>query len=223
MIRKLLTILLIILAAGAAEEYRGIELVEIAVPSADSSYEIPQFRTYAPTLTEAKYQINAYYFSQVTGISDSTLIQMYIDADENKNGDLEWAELEAFQSKIHREYKYIDNEPVLRPDEFIRAGGGDCDDWSEMTAGLLRFYGQEPYIARFGRTKVIGHALCLVRVKPGTFPERYMYYELSGFGKAPAGIYIPIDYEVVGGLSGVDRRWKISGIDVPEEMYGEIR
>lgn len=220
---KILLFILLIAASTQAETFREIEITEVAVPSQDAYYEISQLQVTASSLIQAKYYINTYYFIKVTGIEDDILIGMYIAADKNKNASLDWKELEDFQMMIHKKYKYLDNEPVLRPDEFIRAGGGDCDDWSEMTAGLLRFWGLEPYIARFGRTKVIGHALCLLKVEEGNFPERYMYYEISGFGKAPAGIYIPIDYEKVGGLSGVDRRWKISHISVPEDIYGEIR
>jgi hypothetical protein len=212
------------MATAQAKDYYYRDIKIIQKENKDQTYyEIPKLKYKTDNYTNAKVNINAYYFIQATGISDKKLIDIYITADTNNDGDLQWEELETFQKKLVKQYKYLDNEPVLRPDQFIRAGGGDCDDWSVMTAGLLRFYGAEPYIARYGRTKVIGHAICLLKVAPDNCPEKYMSYEISGFHNIPAGTYIPIDYDEVGGLSGVDRRWKISDIYIPENIYGEIR
>jgi len=154
----------------------------------------------------------------MTHLHDEKLEQMYIIADLNRDASLSWSEIESFQNLIVGKYKYFNCDTILRPDRFIKFGGGQCMDWSMMTAGLLRFWGFEPFIARFGRTKVIGHALCLVYCK-GEVPAGYMYYIIDYRNDMPKGNYIPIDYNTVGGLNAVDRRWKISNIYVPEKMY----
>lgn len=88
-----------------------------------------------------------------------------------------------------------------------------------MTAGAFRFWGYEPFVASFGRTKRIRHAICMVLVT-NAVPGNYTYYEISQWRDVPAGKYVPIDYDIVGGLSAFDGRWKIATMDVPERMYG---
>lgn len=165
-------------------------------------------------------KINTIAFRQVSGLQDEKLEKIYVQADKNKDTKLSWSEIEAFQSMLVSKYKYFICDTIVTPDRFLKYGGGKCDDWSLMTAGLLRFWGFEPYIARFGRTKVIGHAICLVYVK-GEVPPGYMYYEIEYREDMPKGKYVPIDYNTVGGLNAIDRRWKISHIYVPENLYKE--
>jgi len=167
---------------------------------------------------ELLIKINTFIFRNITKLHDEKLEKMYIQADLNCDATLSWAEIESFQKMIVARYKYFISDTILRPDRFIKYGGGKCDDWALMTAGLLRFWGLEPYIARFGRTKVIGHALCLVYWN-GSIPSGYMYYIIDNRNDMPKGNYIPIDYNTVGGLNAVDRRWKISNIYVPESLY----
>ncbi|MGE0077647.1 MAG: transglutaminase-like domain-containing protein [Bacteroidales bacterium] len=167
---------------------------------------------------ELYIKVNTFVFRNATYLHDEKLEQMYINADLNRDASLSWPEIESFQKMLVAKYRYFICDTILRPDRFMKYGGGKCDDWALMTAGLLRFWGLEPYIARFGRTKVIGHALCLVYWK-GAIPSGYMYYIIDHRNDMPKGNYIPIDYQTVGGLNAVDRRWKISHIYVPEKMY----
>lgn len=170
---------------------------------------------------ELLIKINTIIFRKVTKIEDEKLEKLYIQADKNKDGYVGWSEIEAFQSMLFYKYKYFICDTIIRPDRFIKYGGGKCDDWALMTAGFLRFWSYEPLIARFGRTKVIGHALCLVYVK-GKIPDGYMWYELEETDIHVAGNYVPIDYEKVGGLKAIDRRWKISHIYIPESLYDKL-
>ncbi|MBN2681755.1 MAG: hypothetical protein JXR58_04555 [Bacteroidales bacterium] len=206
-----------ILLSQNDNSYRNYEY-EIITIGENKAYILEVTKDTFQTKFETIIAINSLVFRSVTGITDETLEKMYINADKNKNGLLSWPEIEVFQKMIVAKYKYFITDTVLSPDNFIKMGGGKCDDWSLMTAGLLRFWNYEPYIARFGRTKVIGHALCLVKTTE-KIPSGYMYYEIENNPVLPSGNYIPIDYDVVGGLSAIDGRWKISHVYVPESMY----
>jgi hypothetical protein len=68
------------------------------------------------------------------------------------------------------------------------------------------------------------HAVCLVR--GDRRPARYAYYTVSqalttnGEAVAP-GNYVPVDYELVGGLTNaVGRNWRLERFHKPEKMYG---
>ena len=116
---------------------------------------------------------------------------------------------------------------ILTPDEFIAQGGGDCEDWSLITSGLLRYWGIESYVGRLSSPKGdSAHAICLVY--QSTKPISGLYYYISsdttyyGF-KISAGYYIPIDYENVGDLSNaVDDSWELEKIYYPEDIYGNV-
>ena len=63
-------------------------------------------------------------------------MRLFSGADEDKSGSLSWFELEDFQKKIFSKYKYIQNDIALRPDLFVKNGGGDCDDWALLSAAF---------------------------------------------------------------------------------------
>lgn len=146
------------------------------------------------------------------------VIKFFLTADWNKDGKLSWVEIQNFQYGMKQKFSYKKNKTALTPDEFFKQGGGDCEDWAIFTCKMLQHFGFVAYIACYGRVTVNKHALCLVKVN-GQVPAGFMWYDFKR-SSIPDGKYIPIDYEVVGGLSAIDRRWKIARICEPEEMYG---
>jgi hypothetical protein len=117
-----------------------------------------------------------------------------------------------------------DRDPVF-PVRHRGRGGGDCDDWAELTCGLLLYWCWDPYIGCFeSPAGDEGHAICLIRVsrvEPGfssyAIPEGST---LNNDGVA-AGSYEPVDYDVVGGITNaMGRNWKLDAILVPERIYG---
>ncbi|MDX9958026.1 MAG: hypothetical protein AB7T74_06110 [Clostridia bacterium] len=162
----------------------------------------------------------------MTGLENPALIRRYLAADLNTSGKLSFDELAVFQKKTYNEFRYEDNEFALRPDEFLDAGGGDCEDFALYTAGLLRFWGWEPYLGSFGPAgNGIGHAVCL-SYEEGSFARTFTYYEVaswSSYDGTPlkSGKYVPIDYDKVGSLStAVTKGWTLRSIYIPEKAWG---
>lgn len=165
-------------------------------------------------------------FRAATGIDSPSLEAIYRGADLDGNDALDWDELAAFQSRLHRTYAYRHNRPALRPDEFLAQGGGDCEDWALFTCGLLRWWGWEPYVGSFAPSDgAVGHAVCLVRLDER--PGRFRWWSVDGDGflggySVKAGCYVPVDYEKVGGLTNaVEEGWDLRAIWKPEAIYGE--
>ncbi len=146
------------------------------------------------------------------------VIKIYKNADIDGDHKLSWYEIEQFQRFMTKKFVYRHNPTALTPDEFLQQGGGDCEDWAIFTCKMLHYYGRTAYIGCFGKVTRNKHALCLLKVN-GKIPSEYMWLEISGWG-IPEGNYIPIDYESVGSLQAIDRRWKLARIQTPEEMYG---
>ena len=157
-------------------------------------------------------------FTGATTIDDARILAMYEKADTNRNGKLDWEELQTFTSWLVAHYKYKSNEPALWPQEFLDQGGGDCEDWAGVTAGLCLYWGREAYIAAFGKVTKNKHALVLVRSDSQASPYWLKYYKLSSFD--PKDEFIPVDYDSVGHLAAIDRRWKISHIYTPQQVWG---
>lgn len=166
-------------------------------------------------------------FRAATGLANSALEARYLAADLNGSGKLAFEELQVFQEKTYREFRYEANEPALRPDQFLAAGGGDCEDFALYTAGLLRFWGWEPYLGVLAssRSASTGHAVCL-SYEEVSFPGSYTWFKIESWtaedGKPlKPGRYVPIDYDHVGGLSNaVSPGWKLQEIYVPESAWG---
>ena len=159
-------------------------------------------------------------FTQATTIDYDRVLAMYEKADTNHDGKLEWEELQAFTSWLVAKYKYKANVPALWPQEFLDQGGGDCEDWAGVTAGLCLYWGREAYIASFGKVTKNKHALVLVRSDAQASPYWLKYYHLSGFD--PMDEFIPVDYDSVGHLAAIDRRWKIAHIYTPQQVWGAV-
>ena len=151
-------------------------------------------------------------------ISERTL-QIFRNADANSDGQISVNELKNFQHWLTSNYRYKNNSTALHPDDFIAQGGGDCEDFAIMTTCMLNYHGVVAYVAGFGRVTVNKHAVCIAQVKDKQ-TSGYLYYTIMGWG-IPPGNYIPIDYEYVGGLKAIDRRWKIARISVPAMIYGK--
>jgi hypothetical protein len=189
-------------------------------------YEVPKLGLVTMSKIEAVSAIRLPAFVDAMGFFDADLVSRYLDADLNGSGRLAFEELKVFQAKTYREFRYESNTLALRPDEFLAAGGGDCEDFALYTAGLLRFWGWEPYIGSLAASKSgIGHAVCL-SYEEGTFPEDFEYFELSSWttedGSAlRAGTYVPIDYDHVGSLSNaVGPGWQLRSVYIPEKIWG---
>jgi hypothetical protein len=205
--------------------YRGVAVTATPVGEEAWRYTAEELGLETRTRRGMHLAINARLFRRATGIADEGLEQRYAAADTDRDGGLSWAELEAFQYQLHREFRYLSNPTALRPDQFLAQGGGDCEDWALMTCGLLRYWGWTCYVGSFeppgGRE---GHAVCLVRGEHR--PVRYGYYTvtqaLTWNGEAvPPGDYVPVDYEVVGGLSNaVGENWRLESFFRPEKIYG---
>lgn len=189
-------------------------------------YEVPSLGLVTSSKVEAITAIRLPAFVSMTGLTNSSLITRYLEADLNGSGKLSFDELETFQRKTYREFRYEANELALRPDEFIKAKGGDCEDFALYTAGLLRFWGWEPYLGSIGPARGgVGHAVCL-SYEEGSFSKLYTYYELEawttedGSGLKP-GKYVPIDYDQVGSLTdAAENGWKLRSIYTPEKAWG---
>ena len=190
------------------------------------SYEVPSLGLRTSSKLEAIAAIRLPPFIATTGITDQSLIDHFLGADLNHSGRLSYDELSTFQIKTYKEFRYESNDVALRPDEFLAAGGGDCDDFALYTAGLLRFWGWEPYLGCLspGDGKE-GHAICLSHEEE-PFSKAYAYYDVSatttedGSSLRP-GRYVPIDYDLVGGLTdAAGEGWKLTSIYVPEKAWG---
>ena len=205
----------------SAEEYRNHKFI-FELDDNKRTYILLDSGFRTTKKSEMYVLINKLAFREITQIYDEKLEKIYISADIDKNAVLSWYELEVFQKKLYNNYTYFICDTIIRPDRFIKYGGGKCDDWSLMTAGLLRFWNYQPFIARFGRTKVVGHACCIVLLeKP--YPRYYLTISIpAGYENIPEGTYTVIDYDAVGDFSTIDRRWKISDIYVPEDLYQKL-
>ena len=190
------------------------------------SYEVPSLGLRTSSKIEAIAAIRLPPFIVTTGITDQSLIERYLGADLNRSGRLSFDELSAFQRKTYKEFRYESNDVALRPDKFLTTGGGDCDDFALYTAGLLRFWGWEPSLGCLspGRGKD-GHAVCL-SYEESPFPDSFTYYVVSATttedgSPLKPGRYVPIDYDLVGGLTdAAGEGWKLTSIYVPEKAWG---
>ena len=190
-------------------------------------YEVPARGYKGTSKREAIKTIRVPNFINYTGINDTALINRYLMADTDNNGKLSFMELEQFAQKVRTYVSYMHNDTALRPDIFLKEGGGDCEDFALYIAGLLRFWGWQPYIACFGPPDDgSGHAVCFSYEGSGGFPSSYTYYILQGKTAwdgtpLPDGKYIPIDFEEVGRLSNAVRvGWVLEEIFIPEKTWG---
>jgi hypothetical protein len=204
--------------------YRGLTIQATPVGEKAWRYVVPSLGLEARSRHAMNLAINARLFYQATGIVDDDLESRYAAADLDRDGYLGWSELEAFQARLVREFRYRSNPTALRPDQFVAQGGGDCEDWALMSCGLLRYWGWDCYVGRYAPPGgQEAHAVCLVRGERR--PARYGYvtvdHSLAWESLAPPGEYVPVDYDVVGGLSeATGRHWRLTRLYEPEKLYG---
>jgi len=189
-------------------------------------FEVPELGIVTSSKAEAVSAIRLPRFVDAMGFFDPGLAGRYLDADLNGSGRLSFDELRVFQEQTHRNFRYEANELALRPDDFLARGGGDCEDFALYTAGLLRYWGWEPYIGSLaGSDSGIGHAVCL-SYEDGSIPDGFTYFELEAWTTKDGeeirpGTYVPIDYDHVGSLSNaVEKGWKLRSIYTPEKAWG---
>ncbi|MFP4431185.1 MAG: WYL domain-containing protein [Spirochaetaceae bacterium] len=164
-------------------------------------------------------------FTAATGISDVRVISRYASADTDNDGKLTWDELRLFQRKLVAEFPYRTNPIAYSPTDFVSHGSGDCEDFALFTCGLLRFWGIDSYLGSLQTDgSAVGHAIALVKVTE--VPRGFSYYEIdasfvAGSPGVPPGIYVPVDYDHVGGLSNaVGPGWTLRWMRTPETAYG---
>jgi hypothetical protein len=204
--------------------YRGLTIQATPVGEKAWRYAVPSLGLEARSRHAMHLAINARLFYQATGIVDDDLESRYAAADLDRDGYLGWSELEAFQARLVREFRYRANPTALRPDQFVAQGGRACEDWALMSCGLLRYWGWDCYVGRYAPAGgQEAHAVCLVRGERR--PARYGYvtvdHSLAWESLAPPGEYVPVDYDVVGGLSeATGRHWRLTRLYEPEKLYG---
>lgn len=157
------------------------------------------------------------------GVTNELVISRFERADVDRDGELSWKELRRFQAEVYRSFRYESNATALRPEEFFVAGGGDCEDFAIFSAAMLAYWGWEAYVASLSTNPNDAHAVVFVRVK--RVPSWASFYEVSAGPEDPrfaaSGIFVPVDYDVVGGLSdAVTPGSTVTDIVVPTEWYG---
>lgn len=179
----------------------------------------------APTHVPTPQDIRQKQFTARTHIADPRVFKLFESADSDRSGGLSIAEIEAFQSRLYRRFTYMNNDTALRPDQFLDAGGGDCDDWALTAAGMLRYWGFTSWLVIYGAGIGDAHAVCFLQVPRAPDGVGFIMLESPAeFADAtlPAGYYIPIDYDHVGSLSNaVTPGWTMRDAWAPEKAYGQ--
>ncbi len=174
---------------------------------------------------QARVDALAREFSARTGITDAATIALFVDADVDRDATLSWDEIIAFQRRLRQRYRYLHNDTALRPDHFLEAGGGDCEDWALVTAGLLRFWRIDVAIGVVSSARGV-HAVAFVpaRYAPPDMDTVRVPRSIAGPAAgcaADACDFVVIDYTSVGRFSSaVDGDYTVTHVYVPESIYG---
>ena len=176
---------------------------------------------------EQALELRKAHYSAVTGFNSERLLNIYTSADLNYDNILSWQEIDMFQKKINQSFSYINNNTALNPVDFLINGGGDCEDWSIFTCGMLRFWGYTAYVGVVDGGNGSGlHAIALFYKKTPPANRSYSYYQFdTSFTfyniTLPAGCYLPIDYNHTGSFSNASRPDSpLHYVYIPEEIYG---
>lgn len=152
------------------------------------------------------------------------LVRLFTQFDTDGSGGLTWDEVQRFQSFTYRHFRYLANDTALRPDDFVAQGGGDCEDFALYSCEFFRFWGWPAFVAGFFLGNE-GHAVCFVRAEAAV-PTLYLSYPLAGRrtlegDPIPAGTYVPVDYDQVGGYSSaVKAGMELKDYFTPAKIYG---
>ena len=182
-------------------------------------HEVPEKRT--PTREET--------FIEHTGIDDIRILAIYRAADADYNERISWNEVQAFQTAVYQQFEYINNDTALPPDHFLAAGGGDCEDFSLFTCGMLEYWGMECWVGHLAPAANPrgdhGHAVVLVPVDsvPRGFRSVVIADTVDMPERARNRVMVPIDYEIVGGFTeATPRRWVLLRLYEPVKIYGLV-
>lgn len=177
------------------------------------------------SLYEAQMAVNRQALAAAATYFDEELLIRFEAADVSRDAKLEWREIRVFQQDLYSEFSHQVNDVALRPDEFLRLGGGDCEDWALVTCALLRFWGIENLIAIVKDSDApFSHAITLMRARTAEVRSQavYLYEEwLDHIPDAEPGLYVPIDYNRVGEAStAVSWDYWYVAVERPEFVYG---
>jgi len=155
----------------------------------------------------------------------NNLAQLYASYGSGSSGEITWDDVERFQRDLMSNTQYIHQPRALHPSEFYASGGGNCVDYSLATADFLGYFGISVVIGGFfAEGDIAGHAVALVPVE--RVPEGYtpvvLNRDVHMNGRVfPAGTYIPIDYQYVGGFSNATSPTaRLTMLWHPLDMFG---
>jgi hypothetical protein len=97
--------------------YNGTE-IDVLAAEGGRTYRVKALNREGPrfeSLQAARVAVNARRFIARTGIEDSELLALYAGADANSNGKLGWDELQGFQGRLDRAFRYRNNDTALAP------------------------------------------------------------------------------------------------------------
>ncbi|MFW6180494.1 MAG: WYL domain-containing protein [Spirochaetota bacterium] len=131
-----------------------------------------------------------------------TPADLYDRADLDGDGALCWTEIRAFQNRVVYTFEYQENRTALFPEEFLRNGGGDCEDFALFTAGLLAHWGYTAYLGLIHRADRY-HAVALAWLEslPPSHRGLYVHRARTAAGRVLEDGYLTcIDFTRVGEL-----------------------
>jgi hypothetical protein len=152
-----------------------------------------------------------------------TLADLYERADLDGDGVLGWMEIRAFQNRVVYTFQYQENRTALSPEEFLRNGGGDCEDFALFTAGLLAHWGYTAYLGvihRAGRYHAV--TLAWLESLPPGHRGLYVHRGRTAGGQVLEDGYLTcIDYTRLGGLLRMGLfAAELVGVAEPEWCHG---
>ena len=152
-------------------------------------------------------------------------VRRYFDGfDANADGVINWGEIKTFQQTVFETFQYRLNGRVLDPAEFMRYGGGDCDDFATFSAAFLEYHGYDAYVMVVERTgdPSSAHAVAALYLGEDTYEAGYHSIEagpLYSGGSHGGGNYVLLDYWKVGGT--IDRYDTLSHVARVDGVVGE--
>lgn len=186
----------------ASGEYaRDLAAARAAWNEAMASYRVPQF----PEPSSVPGTSRDYHRGRPGAWRSDPAVRRYFDGfDENRDGVIDWGEIETFQQTVFETFQYRSNGRVLDPAEFMRYGGGDCDDFATFSAAFLEYHGYDGYVMtveRDGDPDSL-HAVAALYIGDDTYQAGYHAVDagpLYAGGSHPGGNYVLIDYWKIGG------------------------
>jgi predicted transglutaminase-like cysteine proteinase len=206
----------------SVEEYHGVA-IDGLIRDGEYRYHVRRTDGTHASLREARKAIRIERLARKSEVKHELVISRYDRADLDHDDELSWRELRKFQEAVFRDFRYESNGKALRPEEFFLTGGGDCEDFAIFSAAMLTYWGWDAYVASMGTNDNDAHAVVFIKVdRP---PAWASFYEIpKGTGNprfAASGTFVPVDYDVVGGLSNaVTPGSTVTDIVVPRAWYG---